>query len=153
MTQRVEPIRSAAIRNSANGAPCMLEFPCCNHDPATSVWAHWRDETFGRSRKAHDTSGFPACSSCHQFLDVGWVGKMELGLIRWYVIRAMQRAFVHLVETGAISVKLDAAPTVTARPVKPRKPKADRVKIPGRPMQASARPIPNRPFQKSVRPL
>ncbi len=132
LRQRIEPIRCAAIRDSARGAPCMLNFPCCNHDPATTVWAHWRDESFGRSRKAHDTSGFPACSACHSWLDVGWAGKMELAVIQFYVIRAMQRAFVWLIETGVVSVKLDTAAPLSAKATKPRKPKAQRAKITAR---------------------
>ncbi len=133
MTQRVEPIRSAAIRDSARGAPCMLEFPCCNHDPATSVWCHWRDESFGRGRKAHDTSGFVGCASCHRYLDLVWAKDIDIGDIRFYVIRAMQRAFVHLIETGVVTVKLDTPKPFAARATKPRKPKAERAKIPHNP--------------------
>jgi len=144
LRQRIEPIRSKAIRDSARGAPCMLNFPCCNHDPETTVWCHWDDESFGKGRKAHDTSGFPGCSSCHAWLDVGWAGKMDVALIRFYVLRAMQRAFVHLIDTGAVKVKLDAPKPFADRPVKPRKPAAERTKIPqrenawptGRPLQS-----------------
>ncbi len=132
LRQRIEPIRSAALRDSARGAPCMLEFPCCNHDPETSVWAHWHDESFGGMRKAHDTSGFPACSSCHAFLDVGWAGKMSVALVRWYVIRAMQRTFVWLIETKVIALKIDAPKPFSARVAKQRKPKGQRKAIKSR---------------------
>lgn len=147
LRQRTEAIRSKAIRDSARGSPCMLEFPCCNHDPETSVWCHWDDESFGRGRKAHDTSGFPGCSACHQWLDIGWAGKMELGLVRFYVIRAMQRAFVRLIETGVVKVKLDPPPKpVALRSVKPRKPKAERQPIPQRenPWPTVSRPLRSR---------
>lgn len=127
--QRIDPIRSAAIRDSARGAPCMIEFPCCNHDPETTVWAHWRDDSFGRGRKAHDTSGFPACSACHAWLDVGWAGKMTPALLHWYVMRALQRAFVWLIDTGTVQVKLDSAKPLHERQVKPRKPPEQRAKI------------------------
>jgi hypothetical protein len=115
LRQRIEPIRSAAIRDSARGAECTLNFPCCNHDPETTVWCHWEDDSFGMGRKAHDTSGFPGCSACHHFLDVLWAGRMEIALVRWYVIRAMQRAFVHLIETKVVSVKLDETKPFAAR--------------------------------------
>ena len=126
LRQRDEEIRSKAIRDSARGTPCMLNFPCCNYDPATSVWCHWRDESFGRGRKAHDCSGFVGCSACHAWLDVGWAGKMSLALVRFYVIRAMQRAFVHLIRTKVVTVQLDAPTPLRDKPVKPRKPKAER---------------------------
>lgn len=142
LRQRIEPIRSAAIRDSARGAPCMLNFPVCNYDPETTVWCHWEDESFGRSRKAHDCSGFPGCSACHAWLDVGWAGKMELATIRFYVIRAMQRAFVHLIETGAVKVRLDRAPQpVSTRSTPPRKPKSERKPV-GR-----SRPLPSGPMR------
>lgn len=137
LRQRIEPIRSRALRDSARGAPCMLEFPCCNHDPETTVWAHWRDETFGRGRKAHDTSGFPACSACHSWLDVGWAGKMSVSLIRAYVIRALQRTFVWLLEQGVIALKQDKPKSFASKPAKPRKPRAERKPIPaGRKLQS-----------------
>lgn len=147
LRQRIEPIRSAAIRDSARGAPCMVEFPCCNHDRETTVWAHWRDESFGRGRKAHDTSGFPACSACHAWLDVGYAGKMSISLIRWYVIRAMQRTFVWLIETGVVTVKLDRATPHHDKPVKPRKPKSERAQIP------AGKPLQSRGFEPGHRPL
>lgn len=152
LRQRQEPIRSKAIRESARGAPCMLNFPCCNYDPETSVWCHWDDECFGRGRKAHDTSGFAGCSACHQFLDIGWAGKMELGLVRFYVIRAMQRAFVRLIEIGAVQVKLDPPPKPAAqRPAKPRTSK------PSRPIPQRENPWPegrklvSRPLSRNIR--
>lgn len=144
LRQRREPIRSAAIRDSAKGAPCMLNFPCCNHDPETSVWAHWRDESFGRSRKAHDTSGFPACSSCHWWLDVGWAGKMTPALIHWYVLRALQRAFVWLIDTGAVEVKLDTPKPSHAKPAAKRKPPEQRAKIATRPTEWPKRELRSR---------
>jgi hypothetical protein len=122
----------------------MLNFPCCNHDPATSVWCHWKDEQFGRARKAHDCSGFVGCASCHAWLDYGWAGKMDIATVRFYVIRAMQRAFVHLIETGVVTVKLDTPKPVHARPAKPRKPKAERRKVP------AGRALTGRGFDKGV---
>lgn len=129
LRQRQEPIRSKTLRDSARGAPCMLNFPCCNHDPETSVWCHWEDEQFGKGRKANDTSGFPGCSACHHWLDVQWAGRMELALVRWYVIRALQRTFVWLLETGVISLKLDVPKPFAERPVKPRPPREKRKPI------------------------
>jgi hypothetical protein len=147
LRQRIEPIRSAAIRDSARGAPCMLEFPCCNHDPETSVWCHWEDESFGMGRKAHDTSGFAGCSECHRFLDVGWAGKMSVALVRGYVIRAMQRAFVHLIEVKAVTVKLDAPKPAHERAVMPRAPREKRAKV------GKSRPLTSRKTEWPSRPL
>lgn len=139
LSQRVEPIRSAAIRDSARDTPCMLNFPCCNYDPATSVWCHWRDESFGRGRKAHDCSGFVGCAACHAWLDVGWAGKMSLSLVRFHVIRAMQRAFVHLIDTGAVTVQLDRITPHHDRPTPKRKPREQRAKV-GKGRKLESRP-------------
>jgi len=43
----------------------------CNHDPATSVWAHINSNRWGagKGQKAPDVCGLIVCASCHDILD------------------------------------------------------------------------------------
>lgn len=133
LRQRIDPIRSRKLLNSARGAPCTLEFPgICNHNPETTVAAHIKDEQFGRGQKADDTSSVHACSSCHRFLDEGWAGRMELGTLRFYIIRALQRTLRNRIERGLIVVPMDPVARIGERPVKPRKPPEQRAAIKSR---------------------
>lgn len=147
LRQRVEPIRSKALRRAAAGQRCTLNLPgiCC-YDAETVVLAHIHDEQFGKSQKADDTSGFHACWKCHAAYDLHKHGLAEEAILR-LVLRAYQRTIRRLVIMEAIKIEHDAPMKhrVTPRRDKStpdRKPPEQRAKIPaGRPLQA-------RPFQK-----
>lgn len=137
MNLRVPPIRSKAIRRAARGQRCTLNLPgICNYDSETVVLAHIRDDHFGRSQKASDTSGMFCCSACHAAYDLARTGLDELSLLR-LVFRAYQRTIERLVRLKVLLCDEDVKPTFAAKPVKPRKPKAQRAKVrPSRSMQS-----------------
>lgn len=95
-------IVSQKLRDSAKGQPCTLEIVgVCNHDPATVVLAHIRDETKGMGKKALDISACFACSSCHTHLDEQW---LPSGWASWYSLRALQRTQKIWFDMGLLSV-------------------------------------------------
>ena len=65
------PIRIKQIRDSARGQLCTIEIPgVCNHDPQTTVLAHYQAPGHGgMGTKPDDSSAVYACSSCHDVLD------------------------------------------------------------------------------------
>ena len=75
---------------------------------------------------------------------------MSIAEVQFYVIRALQRAFVWLIETGAVTVKLDAAKTFAEKPAKPRKPREQRQAIQTRQLPSAGRKIQSRPFRKET---
>lgn len=71
MIPKNKPIRLQKLRDSAKGAPCMIQSPVCNRNPETSVLAHHRAHwaNAGAGLKPDDTSAAIACSDCHDWLD------------------------------------------------------------------------------------
>lgn len=76
------------LRKLAKGEVCHVrEVGVCNHNPETSVWAHWRQIGISAAGlKAPDLLGCIACSDCHDFID----GRSHPGVTR------EQRELVHL---------------------------------------------------------
>ena len=67
--QKQPPIVSKKIRDSARGEKCQIRIPgVCNHDPETTVYAHYRYPGLGRNIK-NDLEGAYACSACHDAVD------------------------------------------------------------------------------------
>jgi hypothetical protein len=60
-----------SLRQAAKGRPCQVRIPgICNHDPATTVLAHYRlAGACGVGQKPHDLLGAWACSACHDAID------------------------------------------------------------------------------------
>lgn len=142
---RREPIRSRKYLDGSRGQPCSLEFVgICNHNAETTVACHIHDESFGGSMKADDVSTVDGCSSCHMFLDHGWVGKISQGVLLRHVIRAMQRTLRNRIERGIVFVQLDVAKPASERPVKPRKPPEQRTPIKSRGFEPGHRPMQSR---------
>ena len=58
-------------KSFAKDKPCQFRVPgICNHDPATSVWAHVnRGGISGIGQKAPSICGGVACSDCHDWID------------------------------------------------------------------------------------
>jgi hypothetical protein len=124
------PIRSKKLRQAASGQRCTMNLPgICNYDPETTVFAHFRDETFGRGIKADDTSGAHLCSACHTALDTCSTGEAE-GEVYKLMLRAMQRTIRRLVFMGVMVIPQDPKPK--QKSIK-RKPKEQRKAIPSRP--------------------
>jgi len=57
------------LRDSAKGQPCMVRLWCCNHNPETTVLAHYRMKGDGAGRKPSDQRAAFACSACHDEID------------------------------------------------------------------------------------
>jgi hypothetical protein len=71
MIPKQKPIRLQKLRDSARGVYCTIQSPICNHDPETSVLAHYRSHitNAGIGIKPDDTAAAIACSDCHDWLD------------------------------------------------------------------------------------
>ena len=58
------------LTKEAKGRECQVRLPCCNHNPETTVLAHYRlAGTCGVGMKPNDLQGAWACSSCHDEID------------------------------------------------------------------------------------
>ncbi|MDF7681213.1 DUF1364 domain-containing protein [Enterobacteriaceae bacterium ESL0689] len=59
------------LRNAARGRECTVRIPgTCNHNPETSVLAHYRlAGTCGIACKPDDLQAAIACSACHDLID------------------------------------------------------------------------------------
>lgn len=151
LRQRVEPIRSKALRRAAAGQRCTLNLPniCC-YEAETVVLAHIHDEQFGKSQKADDTSGFHACRTCHAAYDLHTHGLPPEVMLE-LVLRAYQRTIRRLVQMGEMRITLDRVTPLHAKEVPPRLPPALRAKVPpSRQLQSAnnwptGRTIPTRP--------
>ncbi|TJU85616.1 MAG: DUF1364 domain-containing protein [Mesorhizobium sp.] len=95
---------STKLRNSARNQPCTFNTPFCNHDPATVVLCHIRDEAAGKATKANDYSSAFGCSSCHHAIDLHWLSKEDE---LFYSLRAMQRTLHIWVQSGIVFVPQD----------------------------------------------
>lgn len=124
MTQRRVPIRSRHYLDGSRGQPCVFQIPgVCIGGNETTVACHLHDETFGMAEKADDTSTGDGCAACHDAMD----GRsIVLSREDWlfYAFRALQRTIRNRVLRKIVQIKIDVPKPASARPVKPRKPKA-----------------------------
>jgi hypothetical protein len=143
--QRVEPIRSKAIRDAARGEECTLTiFGICAGGTETTVLAHLHDTaSFGMGQKADDTSAVFACHSCHSEID-GRTRRTNGADLTWYKLRALQRTVHRLWERGIYGPGDEAAKPRRERAAKPRKPPEQRAKIVSRSQWPIGRKIPTR---------
>ena len=99
------PIRIKQIRDSARGQPCTIEIPgVCNHDPQTTVLAHYQPPGHGgMGTKPDDSSAAYACSSCHDQLD-GRTTWWDAGSSKdWYWFRGMRQTWRLLLENEVLT--------------------------------------------------
>lgn len=129
-------IRSRKVLDHARNQQCQLRLHCCNESPQTVVFCHLNGAAFGKAAgmKAHDIAGFFGCSNCHSYYDTGHgtnprMTDLELSQA---LLRAVVGTWVVLIEDGVISVPLDQVAPLMERPIRPRKPKAQRTKIQSR---------------------
>lgn len=138
-------IRSKKVLAHARGQQCQLALPgICGHNPETTVFAHLNGHAFGKGagNKAHDIAGFFADEACHRYYDVGHgtkpvISDLELSQA---LLRAVVNTWVILINDGVIVVPQDVSTPLMDRPVKPRKPKAQRKAIPSRPFNRKPKP-------------
>lgn len=128
----IPPIRSTKLRNHARGQPCTLRFEGCDGGGETTVLAHIRDRHKGFGQKASDLSGCYACFSCHTKLDTEFHGLSPADFY-FHQLRALQETLEILVADKVIIVPQDVETPLMDRPIKARKPKAQRKKIQSRP--------------------
>jgi hypothetical protein len=144
-------IRSEKYRRGAKDSPCRFRGPTCNCDPSTSQFAHANGADFGKGamHKAHDVAGIDACSSCHAYIDVGhWTKPLINDAEFWRLIaRGIVETIVARIRSGIVIIPLDPERLAHDKPVKPRKPKAERRPIHGR------TEIQSQGFQPGHRPL
>lgn len=146
---RREPIRSRDYLDGSRGQPCLVNIPgACIGGTETTIPAHITDETFGRSRKADDTSIVDACFGCHDCLDGRSGPKLSREEWLFYSLRALQRTIRSRVLRGIAQIKFDAERAVTERPVKPRKPPHQRTPIKSRTEWPAGRKIQSRPITR-----
>jgi len=95
---------SPAIRKSAKGQRCCLRLSCCNNDPETTVFAHFRRFGWGGTgQKPLDILGCYACSDCHDAID----GRARAGGELWEwedLLRAMGETLSILYAKGILLI-------------------------------------------------
>ncbi|MCP5017542.1 MAG: DUF1364 domain-containing protein [Ketobacter sp.] len=59
------------FRKLAQGKPCQVRLPGCNHDPATTILAHYPLSGYTGTGMKPDDFAFGAwcCSACHDLVD------------------------------------------------------------------------------------
>lgn len=99
-------IRSKKITDAARGQDCTLNIlGACNHNPETTVFCHFPDETHGMGLKASDLSGGFGCSGCHDAIDGRARSEEFLGRRDWYMRRSQTRTMEKLFEMGVVKIK------------------------------------------------
>lgn len=129
-------ISSSKYLAGSKGQLCTLRIPgVCNDDPSTTVPAHIRDRHKGGGTKASDISVANACWACHAKFD-GQLGQ-PLSEPEWlfYALRGLQETLEQRFDAGLLIVPVDVETHASERPIKQRKPKDQRKKIPSRPMR------------------
>ena len=101
--QKHKPIRIKKIRDSARGQDCTVNSPWCNHDPETTVFAHYGEPgEKGMGLKPDDTSGAYACSGCHDWLDGRAHNNGKYQDMAFYWFKGMRRTWRLLIENGVL---------------------------------------------------
>lgn len=125
-------IRSKKYLAGSKGAPCAFRIPSiCNGDWSTTVPCHIRDGHNGMGQKASDLSVANGCSSCHDAMD-GRSTVLSKEDWLFYALRGLQETLQQRFETGLLIVPVDIETPLVSKPIKPRKPKSQRAKIPSR---------------------
>lgn len=123
-------ISSRRYLAGSRGETCKLRIPgVCTNDTETVIPAHIRDRHTGRSIKASDLSVTDACFACHEVFD-GRNGTLPREDWLYYALRGLQDTLEAREAKGLLIVPKDIERPSSARPTKPRKPKAERAKLP-----------------------
>ena len=79
----VKSSRIVNLRKLAQGKQCMIRLPGCNHNPETTVLAHYRLSGYvGIGQKSDDFAmGSWSCSACHLIVD-GAKTEMSRDIVR-----------------------------------------------------------------------
>jgi len=92
------------LRDAARGMDCMIRLPCCNHDPETTVLAHYRNNGLGAGMgiKPANWLGAWSCSACHDAVDGR--SKVDYGHIRLAHAEGVLRTLAELDKRGILSL-------------------------------------------------
>lgn len=108
MFQKQKLFRSKKIRDSARGQDCTMEIDgVCSYDPATVVFCHSNDSSFGKgvALKNPDWAGFYGCYKCHQVYDGHVATDLTKEDLDFYFNNAFTQTMEILFQKGIIVVK------------------------------------------------
>lgn len=126
-------ISSKKYLAGSRGQPCTFRIPgYCNNDWTTVVPCHIRDGHTGGAQKASDLSVANGCSGCHFAFDQNLISHEDW---LFYALRGLQETLEQRFAAGLLIVPVDVETPASERPIKQRKPKDQRKKIPSRPMR------------------
>lgn len=103
--QKREPYRNKEILRNAKGKRCTIEHPeFCNHDPFTTVAAHFNDGWAGKGlgQKADDCAVVYACSGCHDWIDGRVKSDYSENDKDWYLRRGLYRTILQCLNDGVL---------------------------------------------------
>ena len=85
--------------------------------------------------KAHDILGMYSCATCHAYLDTGHGTRPILSneQLLECVLGGVTETWVRLITAGIVVVPQDKVTAMLDRPVKPRKQRGARAKVPNNP--------------------
>ena len=100
-------IRSKKYTDDAREQLCTVQIVgTCNHDPSTTVFAHFSDESGGKGLKSDDICGGDCCSACHDMIDGRVSPSFEWKThSQWYLRRAMTRTLRRRIDAGIVVIK------------------------------------------------
>lgn len=92
------------LRNLARDQCCMVRLAeICNHDPATTVLAHYRlIDISGAGMKSPDLLAAWACSSCHDVIDRRTHMDLDRDFVQLAHLQGVMRTQAQLLKLGAI---------------------------------------------------
>lgn len=95
------------LRKHAKGKPCMIRIiGVCNHDPATTVLAHYRLAGYcGTGQKPIDLLGAWACNECHAAVDSRTASHESREYLRLCHAEGVLRTLAELAREGIIGTE------------------------------------------------
>ena len=92
------------LTKEAKGRECQVRLPCCNHNPETTVLAHYRlAGSCGMGMKPNDLQGAWTCSSCHDEIDRR-MHRYEFDFVRLAHAEGILRTLNILLKEGKIKI-------------------------------------------------
>ena len=99
------------LREAAKGRDCQVRSEYCNHNPETTVLAHWNGA--GMGLKHHDLLGAWACSDCHNYVD-NKTHKLDPWLFKTAAhFQGIIRTLLVLIDEGYIQIVKPKAPKIS----------------------------------------
>jgi hypothetical protein len=99
--QKTKPVRSKAIRESAQGEMCQVRVPgICTHDPQTVVLAHLG--CGGMGTKKSDIHAAYCCHACHQIIDGAARSGYPKNMLELWHRQGVERTQDILIEKGLL---------------------------------------------------